>query len=254
MVVSLKSPLLEAIPTVTHAFTTRQGGVSPGVFSSLNVALEKGDSLENGLENYRRIAHHVGGTLDQLVTLKQLHSNKVVVADAPWSLENRPEGDALVTRTKGLIIGIITADCAPVLIADPVLGIVAAIHAGWKGATAQIIQNTVKTLEQMGSIPKNLVAAIGPCIWQDSYEVDQNFYDNLPDPDDKIFFKPSVTPTHWLFDLPGYVEHQLKLSGIPSISSSPADTYSDEARFFSNRRRFHRHEEHFGCSLSCIKL
>lgn len=252
MVVSIKSSLLENIPNICHAFTTRQGGVSSGAFASLNAALEKGDTPQDVHENRRRIAQHLDGSIDQLVTARQTHSNKVIIADTSWDHKNHPEGDALVTRAKNLIIGVITADCVPVLLADPQSGIVAAVHAGWKGATSQIIQNTVQTMKSMGAEPSRILAAIGPCIWQDSYEVNHDFYNNLPD--DRSFFKPSHKASHWMFDLPGYVEQQLKLSGVYQISPSPADTYHDEKRFFSNRRRTHKNETQFGCSLSCIKI
>ncbi|AIK96362.1 peptidoglycan editing factor PgeF [Candidatus Odyssella acanthamoebae] len=252
MVVSLKSSLLTKIPSISHTFTTRQGGVSKGFFSTLNAAMEKGDNPADVIENRRRIAEHLGGSLDQLITLRQTHSNKVIVATDAWLHENRPEGDALITRSKNLIIGIITADCVPVLLADEATGIIAAVHAGWKGATTNIIQNTIQTMETLGATTDKIIAAIGPCIWQNSYEVDQDFYENLPN--DHDFFKPSTKENHWMFDLPGYVEQQLKLSGITQICPSPYNTYVAEDLFFSNRRRTHRQEPSFGCSLSCIKL
>ena len=134
MVVSLKSPLLTKIPRISHAFTTRQGGISKGLFSTLNAAMEKGDNLADVLENRRRIADHVGGSLDQLITLRQTHSNQVIVATNAWLHPDRPEGDALITCSKNLIIGIITADCVPVLLADAEAGIIAAVHAGCSNA------------------------------------------------------------------------------------------------------------------------
>lgn len=252
MVVSLKSPLLDEISSINHAFTTRKGGVSTGIFSSLNAAMEKEDAPEHVLENRRRIARHVGGDPEQLITLRQTHSNKVIVANSAWNHVDRLEGDALVTTTPNLIIGVITADCVPILLADPAEGIIAAIHAGWKGATTGIIQNTIEEMLKLGSDPVNIVAAIGPCIWQDSYEVDDEFYANLKSVPQ--FFNPSAKPKHWMFDLPGYVYSRLELAGIKHISPSPADTYTQEDLFFSNRRRTHRQEAYFGCSLSCIKL
>ncbi len=252
MVVSLKSPLLTKIPRISHAFTTRQGGISKGLFSTLNAAMEKGDNLADVLENRRRIADHVGGSLDQLITLRQTHSNQVIVATNAWLHPDRPEGDALITCSKNLIIGIITADCVPVLLADAEAGIIAAVHAGWKGATSHIIQNTIQKMKDLGATASKIIASIGPCIWQESYEVDQAFYENLPN--DHKFFIPSIKENHWMFNLPGYVEQQLKSSGITQICSSPYNTYVEEDLFFSNRRRMHRQESTFGCSLSCIKL
>jgi YfiH family protein len=252
MVISLKSPLLAKIPNISHAFTTRQGGVSKGIFSTLNAAMEKGDNPADVLENRRRIAEHLGESLDQLITLRQTHSNKVIVATEAWLHENRPERDALITCSKNLIIGIITADCVPVLLADADAGIIAAVHAGWKGATTNIIQNTIQAMKDLGANTNKIIAAIGPCIWQNSYEVAQDFYEKLPN--DQVFFKSSSNENHWMFDLAGYVEQQLQLSGVAQICPSPADTYTQENLFFSNRRRTHRQELAFGCSLSCIKL
>ncbi|WP_010297415.1 peptidoglycan editing factor PgeF [Candidatus Odyssella thessalonicensis] len=252
MVVSLRSDLLNTLPTIEHAFTTRQGGVSTNLFSTLNTAFEKGDPDANVMENRRRIAEHLNGSAEQLITIRQTHSNKVIHATSPWPLEERPEGDALVTTTPGLILGIITADCVPVLLADPKTGVIAAVHAGWKGAITGIIQNTLKAMTELGAQTEAISAAIGPCIWQDSYEVDQAFYENLSR--DSDLFKPSLNANHWMFDLPGYVKRQLEMSAIKKISHSPADTYSSPELFFSNRRRLHNNEDTFGCFLSCIKI
>lgn len=252
MLPNIQSPNLSKFSTIHHAFMTRQGGVSTGLFSSLNAAMEKQDTPDNVKENRRRIAEFFGGSPEQLITLSQVHSNIVIHVEQAWEHKDRPVGDALVTRCKDLIISIITADCVPVLLADPDAGVIGAAHAGWKGATNQIIQNTVKSMIDLGATPEKIQAAIGPCIWQNSYEVDHEFYNNLPN--DSGFFKLSANPNHWMFDLPGYVESQLRLSGIDRITPSPADTYANEDQFFSNRRRTHRNEESFGCMLSGIKL
>lgn len=249
MLKSLKSETLN-MPGVHHAFMTRQGGVSSGLFDSLNAAMEKQDRLEDVLENRRRIATHIGGNIKNLVTARQIHSNKVIVVDQPWDHADRQEGDALITTQPNIIIAVITADCVPILLSDPKAGIVAAVHAGWKGAISDIIKNTVSTMVDLGASLPNIHAGIGPCIWQDSYEVDHQFYENLPDY--ARFFKAASKADHWMFDLPGFVKQKLQDTGIASYTPSPADTYTNETDFFSNRRRFHRNEPHFGCMMSCI--
>lgn len=263
MVVSLKSPLLDKYSCFSHAFTTRQGGVSTGYFGSLNAALDKegdkADQPDHVRENYRRIAHHMGGEPDRLVTLRQIHSTKVLVVDKPWSAggsddynpKNRPEGDALITQTPGLIIGVVTADCVPILLADPVSSMVGVIHAGWRGAVSGIIHNTVMEMVRLGANRETLLAAIGPCIWQKSYEVSPEFYENFPF--SKSYFIPG-NEGHWYFDLPQYVFDELMKEKISKISPSPENTYDHPDKFFSFRRKTHLNEPVFGCSLSAIMI
>lgn len=254
MIDCLTSPLLSAHSNLSHGFTTRKGGVSTGLFDSLNAALEKQDNPDHVLENRRRIAHHLGAQADHLITVRQIHSNKVVVVDKPIFNGDRQTGDALVTATPGLLIGIITADCVPILLADPDSNVVAAVHAGWKGATSGIIKNTVETMVSLGATRHNIITAIGPCIWQESYQVDQGFYDHVTglSSDYTQFFVSSHKADRWQFDLPGFANHQLVAERLNAITLSPADTYTDEDRFFSYRRRTHRFEPVFGCSLSAI--
>lgn len=252
MVISLKSPILEELTSLSHAFTTRQGGVSLGLFTSLNAAIEKQDDLNHVKENRRRIAEHLGGVPDKLVTLQQSHTNKVVIVDEPWEHSNRLEGDALVTNKPDLILGIITADCVPILLADPEARVIAAVHAGWQGATTGIIKNTLTQMKNLGAHPRHVRAAIGPCIWQESYEVDQIFYEKFPH--SKEFFVPGNRAKHWQFDLPGYALFLLSDEGINQITPSPANTYTNEEQFFSFRRKTHRNEPVFGCSMSAIMI
>ncbi len=256
MIDCITSPLLSAHPTLSHGFMTREGGVSTGLFDSLNAALEKQDNPDHVLENRRRIAHHLGAKPENLLTLSQLHSNDVAVVEEPWLHSERKTGDALVTTTPGLLISIITADCVPILLADPHAQVIAAVHAGWKGATRGIIENTLKVMTSLGAHRRNIIAAVGPCIWQSSYQVDQIFYDRVMglSLDYSQFFIPSTSRDHWQFDLPGFVYDALKRGGVESISSSPADTYTNEDRFFSYRRKTHRGESAFGCGLSGIML
>jgi YfiH family protein len=232
--------------TVKAGFFTRQGGVSQGVFASLNMSAHKGDTLENVRENRRRICESMEVDPTTLVTLNQVHGDAIITVEKP--LETPTKGDALVTQTPGLLLGIQTADCVPILLADTASPWIAAIHAGWKGAHLGIIEKTVAYLEAQGAHSRTLVAAIGPCIWQENYEVTAEFYEHF----DPTFFKPSTQPQRWYFDLPGYVTSCLKKAGVLTIIPSPANTFADETRFFSNRRHFIRQEEGFGGFLSAI--
>ncbi len=250
MIKALQSEKLQNLKNIRHAFMTRHGGVSTGLFTSLNAAMEKQDRPEDVLENRRRITNYIGGEAKMLVTARQIHSNKVVVVEAPWDHADRLEGDALITTQPNIIVGVITADCVPILLADEHTGIVAAVHAGWRGAVTGIIKNTVDTMADLGATRSSIVAGIGPCIWQDSYEVDNQFYQDLPD--DHDLFKPSQKADHWMFDLPNFAARKLIEAGVTSFTPSPADTYAHEHDFFSNRRRFHRNEPYFGCMMSCI--
>lgn len=256
MIDCITSSLLSAHPSLSHGFTTRKGGVSTGLFDSLNAALEKGDNPDHVIENRRRIANHLGAELDHLITVRQVHSNTVIVAENTCFKEERQTGDALVTATPGLLIGIITADCVPILMADPQAGVIAAVHAGWKGATSGIIENTLNTMESLGATRQNIIAAIGPCIWQESYEVAQEFYDHVTGLSlgYNQFFENSDQKNHWKFNLPGFASHLLEGQGIDQITPSPADTYANKDRFFSYRRKTHLNEPVFGCSLSGIML
>jgi len=263
MVDSLKSSFIEKYDCFSHGFTTRQGGVSTGHFSSLNVGVfkeaERADNPDHVRENYQRIADHLGGTSDRLLTLRQIHSNHVVVVDRPWSCgtplnpnpKDRPEGDALITQTPGLIIGVVTADCVPILLADPSSQMVGVIHAGWKGAESGIIHNTVTEMVRLGAQPETLIAAIGPCIWQKSYEVSPQFYEEFSF--SKSYFIPGING-HWYFDLPGFVYDQLEGEKITQISRSPANTYENPDQFFSYRRKTHLNELLYGNGFSGIMI
>lgn len=253
MIPVLQSKVLGKLSTINHAFTTRQGGVSQGYFDSLNAIYDKGDSDENVTENRRRICESLGTTSHSLITAHQTHSTKALIVNHSKA---EAEADALVTNTPGLTIGIKTADCVPILFADSQNKVIAAVHAGWKGAVSGILENTLTSMTQLGAKTDSIVAAIGPCIWQKSYEVGQELYEQVIGQGDshKKFFIPSPKPQHWQFDLPGYVAGRLKSAGIAVIEDSPADTYADPERFFSFRRKTHLGESNFGCSLSVITL
>ncbi len=247
MIPFIQSDLLKQLANINHGFTTRQGGVSTGCFDSLNVAKSKGDLAAHVIENLRRIAVTFQVSPEDVITLRQTHTNKVEIVDENWTSTTSREADALVTKTPGKLLGILTADCVPVLLADPHNHVVAAVHAGWRGALRGIIQNTLTAMVSCGADPSLIQAAIGPCIWQSSYEVDQHFYNSLPQAAD--LFIPSTKINHWLFDLPGFVKRALELEKITTISSSMYDTYKHPEMFFSCRRTTHLNEESFGCSL-----
>jgi YfiH family protein len=249
MVPFLKASPLSSIHPISHGFFTRQGGVSEGVYAQLNAALEKEDKLEHVHENRRRIAHSVGFDVKNLVTVRHLHTPDVLIVDRPFE-GNSPEADALITTTPGLLLGILTADCVPVLLSTATGDMVAAIHAGWRGATAGILKATVEKMKDLGA--GEIHAALGPCIWQENYEVSQEFYDNLAG--DPSFFKTGNRPHHWQFDLPGYVMHGLQATGVQHIEPSLANTYADPNRFFSCRRKTILGESDFGCALSSIGI
>lgn len=252
MVPLIQCDSLKSFNDIQHGFTTRQGGVSTGFFDSLNVAKNKGDADANVMENRRRIAFTLQAKPENLITLLQTHTNKVEIVDETWDSTMAKEADALVTKTPNKLLGIMTADCVPVLLADPKNRVIGAVHAGWRGAVTGILENTVTAMIACGAEASQIHAAIGPCIWQQSYEVDQQFYDNLPQAAN--LFVRSPKENHWLFDLPGFVMHQLQQQKIGNITPSQYDTYNHPDMFFSFRRKTHKNESNFGCSLSAIIL
>lgn len=249
-------PNFSKLPHISHGFTTRQGGISTGHFSSLNAALEKEDPQENVSENRKRIALALGAHPNNLITVRQKHSDVVVFVDSSFPHTQRPNGDAIVTKTPGLLIGVITADCTPILLADPHTNIVAAIHAGWRGASTGIIENTIKTMIENGANLSSLMAAIGPCIWQESYEINNATKSQIlsQNPNTEAHFIPSSQENHWLFDLPAFIHEKLKKQGVEKISPSPANTYNEEEYFFSYRRMTHKNEPVYGCFFSGIMI
>jgi hypothetical protein len=248
MVPYLTSAPLSAIPRLRHGFFTRQGGVSQGDFETLNVGRDKEDNPDHVAENRRRTVQALGFKSKNLITARQVHATEVLVVDAPFSGEI-PEADGLITTTPGLIIGVLTADCVPILLSSTQGDIVGAVHAGWRGAVGGIVETAVVQMKALGA--QEIIAALGPCIWQASYEVSQEFYDNLSD---SSFFFKSNHVNHWQFDLPGYVIAQLKKAGVQKVTSSPADTFAEPHRFFSYRRKTLLGEKQFGSSLSGIGI
>jgi YfiH family protein len=240
----------DALAGVPHGFLGRRGGISIGEVAGLNVGLGAGDDDAAVSENRRRAVTAVLPGAE-LATVYQVHSPDCVVVTEPWPLNQRPHADAMVTDRPGVLLGIVTADCVPVLFADPVAGVVGAAHAGWKGALGGVLENTIAALASLGCDPASVCAAIGPCIAQASYEVSGSFRDSFPDAAE--CFAPG-RDGHWQFDLELYVENRLKRAGIGAISRLSQDTYAQEDRFFSFRRATHLGQANYGRQISLIGL
>jgi len=238
-----------------HGFFTRLGGVSGGIYQSLNCGPGSDDSKENVVENRRRAVKHLTGQNTPLATLYQIHSGKVVTTDKTFPLDKLPKADALVTRTPGLVVGVLTADCAPVLFADHQAGVVAAAHAGWRGALAGILENTLAAMEELGAKRKDISAAIGPCIGKACYEVGQDFYDPFvsADPAFGEFFAPGREGKYF-FDLEGFASARLRHAGLENVTPLSIDTYQGQDEFFSFRRTTHNGEPDYGRQISAICL
>ena len=251
---TLASPLLSAIPGLRHAFFTRDGGVSGGIYASLNGGTGSSDDPGNVAENRRRMAEQMGVTPENLLTLWQIHSPDAVVASGPWEGE-RPRADAIVTRTEGLAIGVTAADCGPILFVDPNARVIGAAHAGWKGALTGVLESTVAAMEKLGAERGGIVAAIGPLIRQHSYEVGGEFIERFieADAENAMFFLPATREGHAMFDLAGFIRMRLENAGVLMIDDIGVDTYSDE-RFFSYRRSVHRNEPDYGRHVHAIAL
>ena len=252
---TLESPLLSAIPGLRHAFFTREGGVSAGIYGSLNGGIGSNDDPARVEENRRRMAERLGVAPEHFISVWQTHSPDALVTTGPWPGEERPRADAIATRTEGLAIGVTAADCGPVLFADPNARVIGAAHAGWKGALTGILESTIEAMEKLGAERGRLVAAIGPLIRQPSYEVGGEFVERFieADAEHTLFFIPSVREGHSMFDLAGFIRMRLERSGVFLIDDTGLDTYSDE-RFFSYRRSVHRKEPDYGRHVHSIAL
>lgn len=240
---------------VTHGFFTRQGGVSEGIYASLNTGRGSGDNQQKIGEN-RAIVRQILGA-DALCSLYQIHSPKVVEVTLPWVPAEMPQADAMVTTREGLALGILTADCVPVLLADASAGVIGAAHAGWKGARAGVIEATVEAMEKLGAKASHIVAAIGPCIAQESYQVDTVFRANLVSEDEQslpFFERDTSSGKHYLFDLKGYAKLRCQRAGVSNIETLPYDTYAEEELFYSYRRSCHHNEKDYGRQVSAIML
>jgi len=237
---------------IAHGFFGRTDGVSTGIYESLNCGPGSGDDPVLVVRNRERVADHFHA---ELVTLHQVHSAMAVPVSVAWG-EARPQADGIATRTRGIALGILTADCAPVLFADAHAGVIGAAHAGWKGALGGIVESTLAAMEELGARRGDIAAAVGPCIAQANYEVGAEFRDTfrVADAANIKYFIDSNRPDHFRFDLEGYVRARLRTAGVPSVNGLAADTYAREAEFFSFRRATHRSEANYGRQISCIVL
>lgn len=252
----ITSPELAKLGGISHAFFTREGGVSEGIYASLNGGRGSNDFPEAVAENRARMTATLGLSEGLLATPYQIHSALAVVALQPWKKGEAPEADAVVCATPGLAVGVSTADCGPILFADAEAKVVAAAHAGWKGALGGVIEATIDAMEKLGARRGQIVAALGPCIRQPSYEVGPEFVENFcaADPANLAFFASAITQGKSLFDLGGYITHRLRETGIAAVEDLGLDTYADEARFFSFRRTTHRKEPDYGRLVAAIAL
>lgn len=253
--IMLTAPTL-ALAGIRHAFFTRQGGVSTGLYASLNGGIGSADSIANVEKNRDLMATALGVEADRLVSAFQIHSPQVIVATEPWPAALRPHADGIVTRARGLAIGVTTADCGPVLLAEPQAGVIGAAHAGWRGALAGIIEATVTAMQGLGAARGQIRAALGPMIRQRHYEVGADLIERFAaeDPAAKPFFAPAVRPGHAMFDLAGYVGVRLRRAGIEQVEDLDACTYGDPELFFSYRRASHRGDADYGRHVNAIAL
>jgi YfiH family protein len=252
----LQAASLSTLPGIRHAFFTRDGGVSHGIYASLNGGVGSNDEPAHVAENRARMAASLGVRPDHLVTAYQIHSPDVVTLDGPWAPQQRPRADALVTKRPGLAIAVTTADCGPVLLADGRACVVGAAHAGWRGAANGVLEATIAAMEDCGADREHIVAALGPMIRQSSYEVGAEFVAafQAQDTANDRFFAPASRAGHALFDLASYIATRLAAAGIRHIEDLGHCTYSDPARFFSYRRSTHRRESDYGRHISAIAL
>jgi polyphenol oxidase len=248
--------LLNGDSGVRHAFFTRRGGVSAGLYESLNCGFGSGDDPEKVARNRGMAIERLGLPPDRLVTCHQIHSATAVIVDMPWLPEAAPKADGLVTRVPDLALGILTADCAPILFYDPFAKIIGAAHGGWRGALGGIVEATLGQMEAIGAVRSCIRAAIGPCIGGTSYEVGAEFRQQFlaKDPDSRSFFKPHSRAGHFMFDLPGYIEHRLARASVALVERASRDTVVEEGDFFSYRRSCLHGEAAYGRGLSAIAL
>ncbi len=252
----IQAPTLADLDGVQHRFFTRLGGVSAGLYSSLNCGYGSGDEPDNVRENRRRAAAAFDLGEAGLLTVHQIHSSEVLtVAADRWSSPGAPKADAMVTDRPGVALGVLAADCAPVLMADARAGVIGAAHAGWKGALGGVVEATIAAMERLGARREDMQAAIGPCIGRDSYEVGPEFPAPFLAQDDAnaAFFRSAARAGHFLFDLAGYLAQRLALAGVPACATGH-DTLAAKDDFFSYRRNTLQGVRDYGRGLSAIAL
>ena len=247
---------LDGDPHIRHAFFTREGGVSDGVYAALNCGFGSRDDPAKVERNRTIAAARLALPADRLVTCHQVHGTTAITVERPWHRAANPRADAMVTAVPGIALGVLAADCAPVLFADPDARVIGAAHGGWRGALSGVMEATVAAMAAQGADPARICAGIGPCIAQPSYEIGPEFAAAFAaaDADSKGFFKPASRPGHFLFDLPGYIAGRLARLGLAAIDRAPHDTAAEEALFFSYRRACLRGEDDYGRGLAAIAL
>lgn len=241
---------------IRHAFFTRRGGVSGGFYESLNCGFGSGDAAESVARNRGIAMGQLGLAADRLVTCHQIHSTTVVIVERTWPREAAPQADGMVTRVPEIALGVLTADCAPILFQDPVANVIGAAHGGWRGALGGVVEATIEQMEAIGAARDRIRAAIGPCIARSSYEVGREFQQRFlaQDTASKSYFAPAMRTGYFMFDLPAYIEHRLAQAGIGTVQKAHYDTVAEEERFFSYRRSCLRGEHAYGRGLSAIVL
>jgi polyphenol oxidase len=250
------APVLEIQPGVRHGFFTREGGVSTGIYAGLNCGPGSHDEPQNIVENRGRVAATLGVATEDLCSLYQVHGSDVMLVQSGYPDDQRPQADGMVTTTPGVALGILTADCAPVLFSEAEAGVIGAAHAGWRGALDGVTDMVVEAMLDLGARRSKITAAVGPCISQESYEVGPEFPDYFLDEDaaNAEFFTPASRPEHFLFNLGDYVHMRLAEAGVGNVETLGLDTCTDENRFFSYRRTTHRGEPDYGRQISAITL
>jgi YfiH family protein len=245
-----------ALDGIRHGFFTRQGGVSGGLYASLNGGVGSNDAAAHVAENRARMAAAVGVEPHRFITAHQIHSPQVAVAETPWPADARPRADAVVTRMRALAVGVTTADCGPVLLADPDARVIGAAHAGWRGALAGVVEAAVDAMERLGAERRHIRAALGPMIRQSNYEVGHDLIARFAaeDPASHRFFAPAERDGHAMFDLAGYISARLTRAGVRHIEDVGLCTYADTERFYSFRRTTHRAEPDYGRHVNAIAL
>ena len=249
----------EEAQQIFHGFFGRQGGKSANIYASLNCGYGSEDNPGSVIKNYQTIGEYIGIEPGNILTLHQTHSSQCIKVDEPWLLSERPKADAMVTDVPGLALGILTADCAPVLFrgqteeGKPVIG---AAHAGWEGALNGVLESALKEMEALGAVKTEVYAAIGPCISKASYEVSEEFYKRFVEENEENerFFQSARKEQHFMFDLPGYTAFKLYQAGLSKVYIKDLDTYFNEEDFFSYRRSVHRDERDYGRQISVIMI
>jgi hypothetical protein len=251
----ITSPDLAALPGIRHAFFTRQGGVSEGIYASLNGGQGSNDTAQNVAENRRRMTDHLGVTTAALVSVWQVHSPDVVTVTRPWPGE-RPKADAMVTTTPGIALAVLSADCGPLLFSDPHGRVIGAAHSGWKGALGGVLESTLEAMERLGARRERITAVLGPTIGASAYEVGPEFYSRFTTQNAAYarYFRASARDGHAMFDLPGFIGYRARAVGIGRFVDLGLCTYADPERFYSFRRATHHGESDYGRLVSAICL